>query len=82
MPTTHLLCCACLCLSQANSFGAFGTSFTRTTANSARTFANSSGIKQYKVTIYTVAAIVGVWLLFKLGAAHWGREKANGSGAP
>lgn len=68
-------------LPQANSFTAFGTSFARTTTNSARTFANSSGVKQYKVTLYTVAAIVGLWLIIKIGASHWGRVQPETPGA-
>ncbi|CDZ96986.1 BET1 [Phaffia rhodozyma] len=58
----------------ANTFETFTTSFLRTTTNSARTFANSSGVKQYKLTLYIAGAFVGVFLLWKMGIAHWGRE--------
>jgi hypothetical protein len=59
---------------QTDTFANFTTSFVRTTTNSARTFANTSGLKQYKLTFYIVAGFVGVWVLWKLGASHWGRE--------
>ena len=60
--------------SQTNTFTSFTSSFLRTTTNSARTFANTSGIKQYRLTLYIVAGFVGVWFLWKIGASHWGRE--------
>lgn len=67
------------CLSQTNTFASFANSFLRTTTNSARTFANSSGVKQYKLTLYIIGGFVLVWLLWKLGAARWTRD---GTGAP